>query len=371
MPTNAGMTGVETFILQLAAAQQRAGCAPEIALTLSGRAAVPREASALGVTVHSMPETTVGGATSLWQKVQHRVRTLARLVSLSRNVDVLHIHACGIAGLEAFLASLLRRRLVVIVTHHATLSWFQSMRTRASDMTLWLEIRRADHAVMPYAAALEELRANGFPTSRSSVIPFCVDDGMFRPPSQPRRHRPGELRLAVVSRLHEGKGHAELLQAIARLAPRFPGLHATFFGEGALRPALETLTDTLGVRAHVSFAGQVTHDELPVRLHDAHVVVLPSYMPGETFPLSLLEGMATGMPAIGTRWFGIPDIVEDEVTGWLVEPCNADALLTVIQRLLLDPALVARAGALARARVEARFSASSVAESYLRLYVER
>jgi len=50
-------------------------------------------------------------------------------------------------------------------------------------------------------------------------------------------------------------------------------------------------------------------------MRDGHVVVLPSYMEGEMFPLCLMEGMALGLPAIGTRWSGIPEIIVDGETG--------------------------------------------------------
>ncbi len=99
-----------------------------------------------------------------------------------------------------------------------------------------------------------------------------------------------------------------------------------------------------------------------------HVIVLPSYMPGETFPVCLLEGMAVGLPAIGTRWFGIPDIIADGETGILIEPRDVDALTAAIERFLADPAFYSRAHQNALVRFRERYTSTAVAASYSSLY---
>jgi glycosyltransferase involved in cell wall biosynthesis len=87
------------------------------------------------------------------------------------------------------------------------------------------------------------------------------------------------------------------------------------------------------------------------------------------FPLCLLEGMALGLPAIGTRWSGIPDIIEDGVTGIIVEPRDETSLMGAIERFLAEPDFFAQAREAARARVRARFTATVVAESYTQSYL--
>jgi glycosyltransferase involved in cell wall biosynthesis len=101
----------------------------------------------------------------------------------------------------------------------------------------------------------------------------------------------------------------------------------------------------------------------------AHVVVLPSYETAEMFPLCLLEGMALGLPAIGTHWSGIPDIIEDGKTGILIAPRDENGLVDAIERFLAEPGFYAFARANAMARVRSRFTASLVARTYTESYV--
>jgi glycosyltransferase involved in cell wall biosynthesis len=109
---------------------------------------------------------------------------------------------------------------------------------------------------------------------------------------------------------------------------------------------------------------------MPTVFAEGHVIVLPSSMPGETFPISLLEGMSMGMPAIGSRWFGIPDIIVDGESGFVVEPGSVDALARAIEHYLADPAAFAAASKNARARAKAHFTGAAVAGAYAALYAE-
>lgn len=374
MTSNNGMTGVETFVLQLCAAQMREGLSPSIALELAGRAGfgrrdeVARAGAALGIGVVPLPER------SAWENrlpkklgtASLRARRLWAVAELARAADVLHIHAVGIAGLEELAAGALIRTRAIVVTHHTTLGYSASMRDRVSDLTFFLEKRAASLSVMPYAAASQELGAAGVAASRRAVIPFCIDEGRFTGLATPPA--PGELKLLMASRMVEGKGHEVLLAAVAKLRPRHPGLRLLVVGEGPTRPRIEAEIDRLELRGAVDMAGHVDHGQMPALLRSAHVVVLPSFMQGETFPLCLLEGMAMGLPAIGTRWFGIPDIIEDGQTGFVVEPREPEALARAIERFLVEPALWAAASRRAQERVRARFTGAAVARAYSKAY---
>lgn len=369
LPGNNGMTGVETFVLQLCAAQQRAGMVPAICLDLDGREAVREAGARMGVAVHPYKGWVVGGF-ALVRKVAHaalRLQRIRRLAALLRDADVLHIHAVGIAGLEGLLAAKLARTRSVVVTHHATLTYFAPMWSRESDVTFWLERRLASWSVMPYTAASEELIAQGVARERAAVIPFCVDERRFggRVPSPAPG---GPLRLVMAARMCEGKGQLELLDAVAQLRARHPGVRLLLVGDGPTRRHVEEAVDRLGLREAVEVRGQVSLDDMPRIYGSSHLVVLPSHMPGETFPLCLLEGMAMGLPAVGTRWFGIPDIIADGETGFVVEPRDARALAAAIERFLSDPTLHGAMGERAAERVRRCFTGAAVSRAYRALY---
>jgi glycosyltransferase involved in cell wall biosynthesis len=367
MGTNFGMTGVETFILQLTSAQKRSGLTPSIVMDLNNRQDVRLIGNDRGIAVHDLPSR--GSAEHRLPRklgtVVLRARRIQALRQLLKTSDVLHIQAVGISCLDGFVAAALTG-VPVVVTHHGTLSWFAAQRDRLADITFWLEKRLASTIAMPYAAAVAELTDEGVPTHQSRIIPFCVDEQAFSGTSvQPRA---GELTLALVARMVEGKGHIDLLGALSRLSPRYPGLRAVFLGDGPMRGPIEARIDQLGLRQIVECKGNVDHREVPGLMRNAHVVVLPTYETGEMFPLCLLEGMALGLPAIGTRWSGIPDIIEDGVTGIVVEPRDESSLADAIERFLTEPEFFGQAREAAKARFRARFTATAVAESYSESY---
>lgn len=362
MSTNVGMTGVETFILQLSAAQQRLGQTPHLHLEFDRRDELVREAGARHIPMFDVVPRKLRGPLG-------RAQGVYRLLDIIRRerIEVLHVHAVGISGLDALLAGLVSRELPIVITHHATLTWFAPMRNRTSDVTFALEKRRASRVVMPYAAAADELREAGIPGDRLHVVPFCIDETRFVSPPAPRAWSK-DFHLVMSSRIVDGKGHGELLEAVALARAKVPGLKLTILGDGPKKPEVEAHVARLGLQSVVSLPGWLEHAEVPAKLAEAHVNVLPSYMPGETFPLSLLEGMALGLPAIGTRWFGIPDIIEHGKTGLVVPPRDAHALAQAIETLAASPETYEAYSRAAMERVQRHFTGAAVAKRYAQLY---
>ena len=152
------------------------------------------------------------------------------------------------------------------------------------------------------------------------------------------------------------------------LGLRDHGAQLGVFDLGEEQGPLEGRIGRLGLGDIVKMLGYVPHAEMPELLRTCHVIVLPSYMGGETFPVALLEGMCMGMPAIGSRWFGIPDIIDDGVNGLLVEPRDSAALARAIEALAGDLAFFARVSDGAARRALREFTGESVARRYVELY---
>ncbi len=170
----------------------------------------------------------------------------------------------------------------------------------------------------------------------------------------------------IVSKLWEGKGHDTLLGALAGLRRRLPGARLLVVGEGELRPRLEALATELGVREAVVFTGFLQDVRPAVGAMD--VSVLPSLFEG--MGRVLLEAMAMGLPVVASRVGGIPDVVDDGVTGLLVPPGDGPALTRALETMLTDGALAARMGAAGRARVDERFGARAMAASIEKVYLD-
>jgi glycosyltransferase involved in cell wall biosynthesis len=172
----------------------------------------------------------------------------------------------------------------------------------------------------------------------------------------------------AVGRLVTLKGHAVLLEAIARLNGAGEPVCATIVGDGPCRGALEQRARALGVADRVSFAGTVGQDEIGDYYERADIFCLPSFVEG--IPVVLLEAMACGIPVVASRITGIPELVEDGTSGVLVAPGRPDLLADALRSLLADADRRAELAARARRRVAGDYELSASARQ-LRALMER
>jgi glycosyltransferase involved in cell wall biosynthesis len=173
------------------------------------------------------------------------------------------------------------------------------------------------------------------PSARMRVIRNGIDTARFAPP--PARDGAVTKRpiIGTLARLDPRKGIRILLDAMPRLIPEYPALLLLVGGAGEEQEALERQARALGIADRVVFVGPVQDPRDFYRRLD--LFVLPSL--DEGFGLVLLEAMATGVPVIGTRVGGVPEILTHGVNGWLVEPGDPVALAAGIRILWADPAL--------------------------------
>ncbi len=178
----------------------------------------------------------------------------------------------------------------------------------------------------------------------TSVIYNAVDPDIYRPVELPSLIRPT---IAVVARFKWYKGQSRFLTAMRLAARAVPSLEALLVGDGEDKAKLEMEVRAHGLERNVHFVGRVP-DVRPY-VARAHAVCLTSDHEG--FPNALLEGMAMGRPAIATRVGGIPELVEDGVSGLLASP-KPESIALAIEKLFCTGGLIERMSAAARARAE-------------------
>jgi glycosyltransferase involved in cell wall biosynthesis len=184
------------------------------------------------------------------------------------------------------------------------------------------------------------------------VCALGVDPAQF-PPSG-RRPQPGEpFELLTVGQLAPAKGQHILISALARLTAQGRKVRLRIVGDGALRASLEDQARRLGVRDRVVFEGFRDNRELPDYYRRADAFVLPSFAEG--VPVVLMEAMAMEVPCVASRITGIPELIEDGVSGLLVPPADEHALAGAIARLMDEENLSGRLGRAARERVLADY----------------
>ncbi len=162
-----------------------------------------------------------------------------------------------------------------------------------------------------------------------------------------------------VGRLVPKKGFDDLLTACAVMKKRNVEFHCVIAGDGDEQAALTKQCDELGLSEMVSFPGAVTSDEAQSLIQRATVVALPCIVAKDNnvdaLPTVLLESLGCGTPAISTNLSGIPEIIEDDVNGFLVEPHDTATLAERLEKVLSDPELRDRFSKAARETAERKF----------------
>ncbi|MFM1870701.1 MAG: hypothetical protein RL398_123 [Planctomycetota bacterium] len=181
--------------------------------------------------------------------------------------------------------------------------------------------------------------------------------------ARPALHRPPEpgrsLQVGISGRFLEVKGHADLVRALALVRARGVDAVVNMFGDGPLRGELEALAQQLGVAAAVKFHGHLKHDAILDQLAEQDLYVHPSVTCSEGrtegVPNAIMEAHAAGLPVVATRSGGIPEVVVDGQTGYLVPERNPEALAAKIEALARDREARVAMGARGRAHVAAEF----------------
>ena len=172
--------------------------------------------------------------------------------------------------------------------------------------------------------------------------------------------------IGTVGRLTPVKGIPYLLDAARILLREGANVKVLIVGEGSIRQDLLRQTRDLGVSDNVVFLGH--REDTDVLLQALDIFVLPSLSEG--IPMALLEAMAASRPIVASRVGGIPEIIEDGVEGYLVEPMDVNTLAERCRRLIESPDVARKMGEQGRKRVESEFSATAMADRVVSVYKE-
>lgn len=174
---------------------------------------------------------------------------------------------------------------------------------------------------------------------------------------------PATRRLVCIARLAAAKGHLLLLDAAARLVAEGLQFEIVLGGDGPLRQTIEAEVERLGLGQVVRLAGWMSETEVREAIVQSRAMVLPSFAEG--LPVVVMESLALGRPVITTAIAGIPELVRNGETGWLIPAGSVDALVTAMREALQaapdDLARMGKAGAILVAqRHDARLEAAKL-----------
>jgi glycosyltransferase involved in cell wall biosynthesis len=295
---------------------------------------------------------------------------------VEEKVDLLHAHF-GVEGLYA-LPFALRHRLPLITTFWGFDATMSRARLLLSGKPAWIRyalfaerLRRRGTLFIAVSKFLRSrLIQSGFPSDRTIVHYNGVDVNAFTPP----RHEPDDLTLLSVGRLVEKKGTEYLIKAFARIAGDVPEVQMEIAGDGPLRPSLERLTAECGLSARVTFHGSLPHRVVASMMQNASVICQPSVTAAngdsEGLPTVVLEAAAAARPLIGTHHSGIPEIIVDGTTGFLVPERDVTALADRLLLLLKNAELRRTMGEAGRERIQEHFDLKTQSKRLEEIYGE-
>lgn len=283
--------------------------------------------------------------------------------------DIIHCHFGPLGNLGAVLkyAGALSGKLVTTFHGYDMASYLERNGRNAYDFQF-----RMGSLFMPVSNVWKEkLISHGCNEEKICVHRMGIDTGRIN--YTPRYQKGGSaIRLLSVARLIEKKGIRYGISAAARAMKVHQNLRYTIIGDGPLRKELEDIVRETGVGNRIEFLGWRNQEEIGVAMAEADMLLAPSVTAAdgdrEGIPVVLMEAMARGMPVLSTNHSGIPELVEDGVSGFTVPERDADALADRLLFLMEHSEIWPEMGFAGRKRIEEEFDINILNDRLVNIY---
>ncbi len=303
--------------------------------------------------------------------------------------DIVHVHNVHVHLSYHSIAIAARSGALVFLTAHDTMlfDYGKSLNTKkVSAFALWRAqglrfnllsnlfirhyVRYVTKVVAVSHALKEALTNNGF--KNIEVVHNGIDASIWTRPNGVDEYKKslgiGEQAILFGGRLSGSKGARKLIEALSIIVKTIPEAQLLVVGnKDAYTEGMLSYAQKLGVRGSLVFTGWLVGDELLRAYYAATVVAVPSlYL--DPFPTINLEAMACRKPVVATCFGGSSEVVKDTVTGFIVDPHNAEALATKLKELLEDKTTNKAFGEAGYERVTTEFSLDAQAKEYEALF---
>jgi len=209
-------------------------------------------------------------------------------------------------------------------------------------------------------------------TNKIFKVYHGIDLKLFKPIPRNYNQASKKIKLVSVARLREKKGFIYLIDAIQILKDKDIPVSLTIIGEGPERERLEKRIDFLGLKNDIQLIGSVAHHEVREYLQQSDIFILPSIIASDNsrdgIPNVILEAMAMELPVISTWVSAIPEAVEHEKTGLLVEPKDPEGIANAVIQLYKDPEKRILFGKRGRKKVKSEFDLTNNTKILVNLF---
>ncbi len=288
-----------------------------------------------------------------------------RFLGSVNNFDVIHVNSASDRSFERksfFIKAAKRRGKTIVLHQHGGdfENYYAGLSDKRKKQTIDV-FNMADHVLVlaePWKKYFEKITGRNdievFPNTIASI------------PDVDKSY--GTHRLLFLGRICKTKGISELLFAVDKLKDNYPELKLVLggiFEDKSYLAQVKTINDKHG-EEFIFCPGWIMGEDKDRLLEEADIFVLPTYFEGQ--PVCVLEAMANKCAIAASDVGGIPQMIEDDVTGLLCKPCNTDSLIEVLERLLVDANLCKTLGVNAKVKVETDFSLEKSIERLVEIY---
>ncbi len=325
-------------------------------LTCSQGSAIAQKAKELGIITYEIKFQS-----------EYNIFTLLKLYDIVKQnkIDLIHAHTSRTATYAGLIARLLCGKNVrCVVSRRVQFS------TRGNPLRK-LKYQCLPHKIIAISEGVKKvLVADGISEAKISVVYSGIEPQRFDVATEPDylQRQLGIPRGAIIilniAYLNPSKGLKYLLDAMSILLGSVRNIHLVQVGSGEMKQRLLAHADYLGISRHVTFAGR--REDIPQLMHSCDIFVISSEQEG--LCTSIMDAMVCAKPVVATKVGGIPEIVKDGETGFLVSPRDAQALADKIRVMLLDDNLRSEMGAKGRELILDSFTAERMARNTLDVY---
>ncbi|MFC1615642.1 glycosyltransferase family 4 protein [Patescibacteria group bacterium] len=290
-----------------------------------------------------------------------------------QQIDILHIHVWNPASCRYAFMAASKTKTPIVTTEHDPfkLSFFKDLFKKffLKKVSKIITVSQNNKKILSelYPEHQNKLKViyNGIDTTwwQSQLLRFTDNDRKEIKEKLFHAHE-NTLIITTIAELHERKGVKYLINAIPKIAEKFPNIKLVVIGDGAERDNLQRLIKKLKLQKHVALIGKQKH--IPKLLKASDIFCLSSKR--EAFGLVNAEAMIAGLPIVATNAGGIPEVVENGKTGTIVGTKNSEALSEALINLIENPDKRKKMSEAGKKRVYEKFDAMVMAREYQKVY---
>jgi len=314
------------------------------------------------ITMHKDSEHDIGGIDLGARSKISYLLNIGKLKQVVKRLqpDIFHTHYASSYGFVASFINHPRKVLsvwgddIIIFPHRNFITHCMIYRALTNS-----------HQITATSKFLKEVALELNRTIPISVIPFGVDVDLFKCVARIPRE---QIRIGIAKHLYPQYGIDILIRAFQIVASNHNNVKLIIAGRGNYESEYRKLVDEFGLSNKVDFVGAIEYHQMPKFLESLDIAVMPSTCNAESFGVAALEASATGLPVVGTKVGGIPEVITDEVTGYLAENKNAKEVAKYLMLLIDQRELRNKMGLAGRKMVEEKYSWQSCLFSMQQLY---